>query len=77
MTDIEAGASSPKPWFRERINPVDLKVDVPHTARMYDYSTTWVVRTTFPPTGRRLSRRSRCFRTAGSLPGRTVRSCTG
>ncbi|CUU59750.1 hypothetical protein Ga0074812_13148 [Parafrankia irregularis] len=40
MTDAKAGVSSRKPWFtpsRERINPVDLKVDVPHTARMYDY----------------------------------------
>ncbi|CUU60901.1 hypothetical protein Ga0074812_1501 [Parafrankia irregularis] len=40
MTDAEAGASSPKSWLawrREEISSVDLKTDVPHTARMYDY----------------------------------------
>ncbi|ABW14022.1 conserved hypothetical protein [Parafrankia sp. EAN1pec] len=40
MTDAEAGASSARPWFTsvtERVSQVDLKVDVAHTARMYDY----------------------------------------
>lgn len=40
VTDAETEASSVTPWFTsvtDQINPVDLKVDVAHTARMYDY----------------------------------------
>ncbi|WP_026239436.1 SAM-dependent methyltransferase [Parafrankia discariae] len=40
VTDAEGGAFSVRPWFTpvaEQLTPVDLKTDVPHSARVYDY----------------------------------------
>lgn len=38
--DADADASGARPWFTpvtEQLTPADLKIDVPHSARVYDY----------------------------------------